>query len=427
MESVFKELDQNSKKEFWVKPSKKAEKDIEKNKVFSSPLRIPISANKFKKREFILTSSTIYCMSSKGTVRKSSKVNWKVIEPFTETNGKEKRLGFRLYGNGVHEDFYTKDLSSLDKWIEAFSKICIFQDLDNDYEIIKEIGTGSTSQVYLANDLENSQKVAIKKISKREHLTEYRRIVNLLDEIEILRKLTHPAVSKLHKVYEDEEFVSLVLDYVSEEDCFERLDRLDKFSEKESARFIKNLLLTVKHIHSKGIAHRDIKPENIMMSPQSNIDFKLIDFGYACKDIKKNKATQRCGSPGYMAPEIFKGKPYGPEVDVFSIGILLYTLLSGIAPFWGEKSKEVLKKNLKCKIEYPADFWGNISILAKDLVMQMTAPDPEDRITVKEALKHPWLQAISTSSFTSKKDRHGQGKIKPVKGKTTSFVASSTQ
>jgi len=254
--------------------------------------------------------------------------------------------------------------------------------------IIKKIGKGNYAKVYLVQDVDNYEEFALKSISKKKILNSTRGVSAVVNEINIMKKLHHPNLVAIHRVYESEKHVNLILDYVSGGDLFQRLLKKINFTEYNASCFIKNLLEALSYMHELKIVHRDLKPENIlMMSTEDDTKIKLVDFGLACEI--KNNGFLKCGSPGYVAPEILRNMPYGTKIDVFSAGVILYIVLCGRVPFAGNAQQDVLQQNKQCKIYFKAKHWKNISRTGIDLVLRMTDPNPGTRISAREALEHP--------------------------------------
>lgn len=225
-------------------------------------------------------------------------------------------------------------------------------EINDDYDFLNEIGRGGYSEVYLAQDVQDSKKYAIKSIEKSKIFESSENYNQIINEIRFLRVLDHPGIVKLHKVYESETHVYLVMDYLMGGSFVRRLRNKNFYSEFLAAKVIHKLLSILKYLNSMNIVHRDIKLENLMLTSVSNdIDFKLIDFGLA-SEISKN-LTLKCGSPGYVAPEVFNNKPYNSQVDIFSAGIVLYHLLLGRGPFSGcfENPKFSITKEVKITFE----------------------------------------------------------------------------
>lgn len=170
---------------------------------------------------------------------------------------------------------------------------------------------------------------------------------NLINEIEILRLLKHESTLKLYRVYEDTDFVHLVTDLATGEDLLTRLLKRKKFSELDASGLMLNLLSAINYIHSYRYVHRDLKLDNILMVDADD-DTKIFvcDFGLAI-EVTGAFLHNKVGTPGYMAPEVIHGPHYGTKIDVFSCGLILYMLLSGISPFPGCNTDDILNKNIK--------------------------------------------------------------------------------
>ncbi|CAG9325570.1 unnamed protein product [Blepharisma stoltei] len=361
-----------------------------------------------KERYFYLNKSSILRSSSASSkITKFSSLKWKTTEPFIEESTTGIKYGFRLRQGIVSRYFYTATSDQLDLWLSHLSKIGIMTDIKHEYEFKKLIGSGSFSHVYLAKDLEDSKNYAIKCIPKI-LLQSASSLNGLCNEIEIMRTLDHPGIVKLHKVFEGKNHVYLVLDYMEGGSMLDRLLKRGPLHEESAAKFTAKFLGILDYLKSMNVVHRDIKLENILLESElTDIDFKLADFGLAC--FANKELTKKCGSPGYVAPEILRKLPYGPKVDVFSFGIILYMILSGQAPFGGKTPKETLLKNIDCLIQFHDAYWRNISKNAIEMVLQLTRSHPSQRPSPREALTHKWLRfntlKSSTISLVSSKSR----------------------
>ena len=156
---------------------------------------------------------------------------------------------------------------------------------------------------------------------------------------------------------------------------------------------MRNFISALEYVHRKLIVHRDLKPENLLLaSKDNNWDLKIADFGLATTlDTPEEKLFLRCGSPGYVAPELLQEKGYNCKADIFSVGVIFYIILTGRPLFKGNTPEEILEKNMKCEYEFNDRQWETISPAAKDLTLKLLAEDPEMRITAKEALEHTWF------------------------------------
>jgi serine/threonine protein kinase len=403
MSSIFDEIDSqvNQDNGFWCFPEEFALHDILENKLFSSRLRFLKSKDIWKTRVIILTTSSIYyCRKNTENPKRMAIIKWKKVEAFTEDNEVEERFGFKLGHGHNYQDFYTENVEMLETWLAHLSKVAIMSELEDDYAIIKEVGKGNYATVYLAQDLENHKQYCVKSMNKEIIRKTSRGPSAVISEIEIMRKVNHPMLVTLHRVYENEDFVHLVIDFIEGGDLFHRIQRKEKFPEDVASKFIANMLEGLKYLHSLNIVHRDLKPENILMvSNDNDYEFKICDFGLAC--IAGDDQILRCGSPGYVAPEILMKKSYNKKVDLFSAGIILYIIVSGRVPFYGNTSNEILIKNKECRLHFHEKYWKHISRDAIDLVLKLTDPDPNLRLSADKALRHPWIVSSQKQNIMS--------------------------
>jgi calcium/calmodulin-dependent protein kinase I len=217
-----------------------------------------------------------------------------------------------------------------------------------------------------------------------------------------MRKLDHPNIVRLYKVFEDSESISLLMEYVPYGNLYKRVQMRMQFNERDMVLFTRNLMDVLNYLHSKGIIHRDLKLENILMTSKYNdFEFKIADFGLACYLNTMNKTCS--GSPGYMAPEILKGVSYGIKADIFSAGVVIYIALSGSSPFRANNINGIIEKNLRCKIKFDRFDQTKVSAAAVYFLQDLLNPDPRLRPTAFEALGSNWvkLRKYSDSETTS--------------------------
>jgi len=213
---------------------------------------------------------------------------------------------------------------------------------------------------------------------------------------------TKPTFLKIHGFFETAEKVVIELELLDGKDLFEYLSSKGVLEEEEAGLVIRDILVALNSMSRAGIAHRDIKPANILMTKCDECKYgtsvKLGDFGMSTLVGVDGLVRGRCGSPGYVAPEILKaeaGQGYRNQVDMFSAGVTLYLMLCGYEPFYGESEKELIKANKKADFDFPDSEWSKISPEAKNLVAQMLKTDPSERITAEEAVEHPWIVRLA--------------------------------
>ncbi|XP_043952739.1 serine/threonine-protein kinase MARK2 isoform X9 [Gambusia affinis] len=218
------------------------------------------------------------------------------------------------------------------------------------YRLLKTIGKGNFAKVKLARHVLTSKEVAVKIIDKTQLNSSS--LQKLFREVRIMKMLNHPNIVKLFEVIETEKTLYLVMEYASGGEVFDYLVAHGRMKEKEARAKFRQIVSAVQYCHQKCIVHRDLKAENLLLDADMNI--KIADFGFSNEFTLGNKLDTFCGSPPYAAPELFQGKKYdGPEVDVWSLGVILYTLVSGSLPFDGQNLKELRERVLRGKYRIP--------------------------------------------------------------------------
>ncbi|XP_028999085.1 serine/threonine-protein kinase MARK2 isoform X3 [Betta splendens] len=218
------------------------------------------------------------------------------------------------------------------------------------YRLLKTIGKGNFAKVKLARHVLTGKEVAVKIIDKTQLNSSS--LQKLFREVRIMKMLNHPNIVKLFEVIETDKTLYLVMEYASGGEVFDYLVAHGRMKEKEARAKFRQIVSAVQYCHQKCIVHRDLKAENLLLDADMNI--KIADFGFSNEFTLGNKLDTFCGSPPYAAPELFQGKKYdGPEVDVWSLGVILYTLVSGSLPFDGQNLKELRERVLRGKYRIP--------------------------------------------------------------------------
>ncbi len=254
------------------------------------------------------------------------------------------------------------------------------------YILGQTLGTGSFGKVILGEHEKCRQKVAVK-ILNRKKIYFMGMNLKVKREIELLKIFIHPHIIRLFEIIHTKSDIFMVTEYINGGELFDFIIENKKLSESESRRFFQQMISGIEYCHSKMIVHRDLKPENLLLD--SHLNIKIADFGLS--NIIKDGAFLKtsCGSPNYAAPEVISGKSYlGPEVDVWSSGIILYALLCGSLPFDDENIPNLFKKIKGGIYILP----GYLTNLGRNLIAKMLVTNPIARITIKEIKKHPWFQ-----------------------------------
>ncbi|KAH0920213.1 hypothetical protein HID58_027878 [Brassica napus] len=264
-------------------------------------------------------------------------------------------------------------------------------DLSALYDLHKELGRGQFGITYRCTDKSNGREYACKSISKRK-LIRQKDIEDVRREVMILQHLTgQPNIVEFRGAYEDKDNLHVVMELCSGGELFDRIIKKGSYSEKEAANIFRQIVNVVHVCHFMGVVHRDLKPENfLLVSADDDSPIKATDFGLSVFIEEGKVYKDVVGSAYYVAPEVLH-RNYGKEIDVWSAGVMLYILLCGVPPFWGETEKTIFEAVLEGNLDLESSPWPTISESAKDLIRKMLARDPKKRITAAEALAHPWL------------------------------------
>lgn len=262
------------------------------------------------------------------------------------------------------------------------------------YDMKEVLGTGAFSEVVRGVEKATGKSYAIKCIPKKQLKGKEDSIEN---EINILKKVNHKNIIGMKGLYDNKTHLYLVMDLVTGGELFDRIVERGNYTERDASNALRSILEAVAYLHDLGIVHRDLKPENLLYETEDE-DARLMisDFGLS-RAVEDGIMDTACGTPGYVAPEVLKQKPYGPAVDCWSIGVIAYILLCGYPPFYDEDDSNLFAQIMDAEYEFDSPYWDEISESAKDLVGHLMELDPVKRFTCKEALIHPWISGETAS------------------------------
>ncbi|XP_059617471.1 phosphorylase b kinase gamma catalytic chain, liver/testis isoform isoform X2 [Phlebotomus argentipes] len=282
------------------------------------------------------------------------------------------------------------------------------------YEPKEILGRGISSTVRRCIEKETGREFAAKIIDLGAEGATEASAHQMLDatrqEISILRQVMgHPYIIELQDVFESDAFIFLVFELCKNGELFDYLTSVVTLSEKKTRYIMRQVFEGVEYIHAANIVHRDLKPENILLDDSLNV--KITDFGFAKHLEQGQKLFDLCGTPGYLAPETLKcsmfedAAGYSREVDVWACGVIMFTLLVGCPPFWHRKQMVMLRNIMEGKYSFTSPEWADISEDPKDLIRKCLVVDPEKRITVHDALRHPFFNTVKRrqSLFNARK------------------------
>lgn len=263
--------------------------------------------------------------------------------------------------------------------------------LDDIYILDKQVGKGAFGVVRLAYHKSTKAKVAVKSISKAKLVCK-EDVKDVQAEVAIMNLVAgHQNVVTLKSTHEDKDYVHISMELCEGGELFDSIVEAGNFSEKKAATIFRKMVEVVNHCHELGVMHRDLKPENFLLTSKGlDGELKLTDFGLGVFFKPGERFRDLVGSPYYVAPEVLR-KNYSHEADMWSLGVILYILLSGLPPFWGDTEDQIFKMVLRGHVDFKTDPWPRISDAAKDCVKRLLEQDPTKRANAAQVLKHDWL------------------------------------
>ncbi|GAN05667.1 cAMP-dependent protein kinase type 2-like [Mucor ambiguus] len=260
----------------------------------------------------------------------------------------------------------------------------------DDFIIKQTVGTGSSARVHLAKSKVNGKYYAIKAISKSD-LVNKRQVEHANNERYVLGSVSHPFLVKLWGSFQSESHVFLVMDYVPGGELFRQLRKQKAFTEDEARFYAAEVVLALEYLHSVNIAYRDLKPENILIDRQGHI--KITDFGFAKRVVDRTWTV--CGTPDYLAPEIIRSQGYTKAVDWWSLGVLIYEMITGSPPFTAKNPIDQYQKILECDITFPS----SMSPEVVDLLQNLLKTKASERFGnlkngANDIKQHAWFKGI---------------------------------
>lgn len=285
------------------------------------------------------------------------------------------------------------------------------------YRTGRTLGSGTYAVVKEAVHITTGQYYACKVINKklmegREHMVR--------NEIAVLKKVSqgHRNIVTLHDYFETAHNLYLIFDLCSGGELFDRICAKGNYYEQDAADLVRTIMKAVQYIHECGIVHRDLKPENLIFrSKAEDADIMIADFGLSrvMDDKTLTMLTEVCGTPGYMAPEIFKKTGHSKPVDVWAMGVITYFLLCGYTPFDRDTQQQEMDAIIRGDYKFePAEYWNPVSETARDFVKSCLTVDPRKRPTAAQALNHPWLAEAKTQGVRDPTTATGQADLLPT-------------
>ena len=289
--------------------------------------------------------------------------------------------------------YYTPNLDVCKKFVKKVKEAINYIKFTDHYELKEELGKGKFGVVNLGIHKKTQQKVAVKIINKDSIKSiEDKELVKI--EIGILKLCHHPNIVRLLDYLENLDYIFIVTEYIEGGTLGQYLKKNNfNFTEQQAANMVFQIASGIKYLHNYGIVHRDLKPDNIMITePNESGILKIMDFGLSKIVSSQEKMIDGYGTLSYVAPEVLLRAPYNKEVDIWSLGIILYYILCSHLPFKGKKEVIIAEKIVNDDLEFDEDEWENRTKKVKELISICLKKEPEERITINEFLNHPWIK-----------------------------------
>ena len=309
---------------------------------------------------------------------------------------------------GKINEYLTDDIGIYEVWVTSLKKVLNYKNMAAQYKLIKNIGKGKFSQVYLVHDLINNRDVAIKRIDKRN--LKHTDLELIKTEVDILKICQHPYVIKLYDIIETFGTFNIVLEYCKGGNFFDYAkNREFNLTEAQIVSYIHKICEAVFTMHNLGIIHRDLKLSNIAMTDKDdNADIRILDFGLSKILGPGEKCRESYGTPGYAAPEVINETDYDYKADIWTIGVIAYFLCSGKLPFDyftdGTKQKDYIKNTLNDEVKFSGDKWNKFSDEAKKFVKDLMVKDISKRMNITQVLEHEWIRSFYNDEVRKRKN-----------------------
>jgi serine/threonine protein kinase len=408
--------------DLWTFPDKPLSIDMT-DIIFQAPMyKFSENNMKFKQRYFVLTQDYLFYLHSEEvpTIVAYMPTQWVRVDylPNFKTTPFGTYHCFRFVRNMKFVDLFCDNDVHFNEWKENLARVFIQCDFHTKFNTIKMIGKGSFARVYLIENKKTKKMFAVKAFSKEYLLSQPKGRESLMNEIEVMQKLKHPYIMNLEEIHESKNSVYLVVELLEGGELLHYISNKDSLSTVDFYQVMKCILEALAYMAEKNIMHRDLKPDNMILKERNKLHqctLKIVDFGLSTVCDIPEYLFKRCGTPGYVAPEVINAPSnvnihYGPKCDVFSVGVIFYIMLTQRSPFDGKSFKEILQKNKNCHIDFD-HYRLQSNASARDLLIRMLDKNPETRVSAKDALKHPFFTEIEEARAPIEKKTFDHGEL----------------
>lgn len=405
--SFFDSVDANEQPSLWTEERAILNKVLNPVIFAGNLYKYSKKSLKYKERYFVLSNGRLYCLRN---AKADKYIGYISIKFATFAVDRELLDGEVVYIVRFVRDnkcakLMLKDKQKVEELKDALKPYVIQTNFNHVYEAKKVIGKGAFASVYLCVHKRTGEQVAVKRLSKKKSMKTKDGRQLTMNEIEISASLDNPHLMKMFEVFESSTSIYIVYELMEGGDLISYLKTKEFISHEDIYTIVRSLLKGLLFLQMNGIIHRDIKPHNVMLSRRGESGLnhlKIVDFGLSTQAQVDSYIVSRCGTPGYMAPEVIKYEAgVSPKLsfkcDVFSVGVILYYIITGQRPFIADKIVNVIRLNRECKIDFTDSRFDELPHL-RDLIQLMLDPNPVTRICARDALNHPFFDVYTGST-----------------------------
>lgn len=342
----------------------------------------------------------IFCRKSKNKSELAfMNVNFSFLKKNKEVLIKGKPYySLKFIKRKTYEELFHENEEVIDEWFEHFKEFCILTKFRNYFKSMKVLGKGSFAKVFMVSRLKDQRNFAVKVFNKKLIMDDDMERKCLLYEIKMMREMNNYRILKLYEIYEGENFIYCLCELYKGDNLLNAIIKKGSQPEKKGLTILLQILQGLVYLHKKTIIHRDLKPENILFKTDENLDIGIVDLGFATFEADYKSLFVRCGTPGYVAPEVLNDMPYDCKSDVYSAGIIFYIILTGKLPFNGKSHSDIVYKNSKGKINFDKLKKNDIGVDTMNLLKWMLVKDPNKRCSSFEAITHSCFNNVLSAS-----------------------------
>lgn len=339
-------------------------------------------------------------------------------------NAEGKRL--RLIKNKKYEELWSDDEESLTQWYDRLGKFCVYSNFRSDYEVLTLLGKGNFAKVYLVEHKVTRQQFSAKIFDKELIKGDPFEMKCFLYEVTMLREVAGPSLLNTSKIYEGETNIYCVGQYCSGGTIYEYLKQHGKPTENHALSVMRQVLEALAYLQKKRLIHRDLKPENIMFNDKNYETITLVDFGFMTRVEEFKLLFTRCGTPGYVAPEVLADLNYDTSADIYSAGILFYALLTKKNPFQNKSYSKLIKNNKAGTVDFSTveGLSPEKGSQILEVLKSMLEKEPKKRPTATDLLNHKIFAADHKETATTTADDESIQTNKVKKSLDPRFLSS---